>query len=157
MAAQWKQSESERAQEMGGWDILSSCDFSHQRTASELVPEESLFYFITFFHLFITVHWLLLLWKDIEVNLAIIIVSLKQFLLYSQKSKQRWFCLFFFFFFSIFVWREKKERRNLQHMITYQPLPVCYMKSCVLKPINRDDMCQQTLLKWKNILINKEY
>lgn len=113
--------------------------------------------FSLFYHLFITVHWLLLLWKDIEVNLAIIIVSLKQFLLYSQKSKQRWFCLFFFFFFSIFVWREKKERRNLQHMITYQPLPVCYMKSCVLKPINRDDMCQQTLLKWKNILINKEY
>lgn len=48
MAVQWKQSESERAQEMGGWDILSSCDFSHQRTASELVPEESLVCFIIF-------------------------------------------------------------------------------------------------------------
>lgn len=122
MAAQWKQSESERAQEMGGWDILSSCDFSHQRTASELVPEESLFYFITFFHLFITVHWLLLLWKDIEVNLAITIASLKQFLLYSQKSKQRWFCLFFFFFFNFcLAWEKRKTQPSTYDNLSAAP------------------------------------
>lgn len=78
--------------------------------------------FSLFYHLFITVHWLLLLWKDIEVNLAIIIVSLKQFLLYSQKSKQRWFCLYFFFFFNFcLAWEKRKTQPSTYDNLSAAP------------------------------------